>query len=201
MIEKRGRGQPKFAPTQDQRNQVKLMKAPGIPEDRICRTITNPRTKKPVAPMTLAPAFAPELESGATELHAVTAPLDPETKRLRRLSPGALADEALALKKRIDAIKDEAIRRRLKTAEGEAGHHAVAARLAGPHRARAAPQGPRYHRSRVYRPLHPHSADRLAADDQALPANPPGGVAGAQERQSLLFVATTPPAAPGGAQA
>jgi len=30
-------------------------------------------------------------------------------------------DEALALKKRIDAIKDEAIRRRLKTAEGEAG--------------------------------------------------------------------------------
>ena len=51
----------------------------------------------------------------------MTAPLDPETKRLRRLSPGALADEALALKKRIDAIKDEAIRRRLKTAEGEAG--------------------------------------------------------------------------------
>jgi hypothetical protein len=92
------------------------MKALGIPEDRICKTITNPRTEKPVAPMTLARAFAPELESGATELH-----LDPETKRLRRLSPGALADEALALKKRIDAIKDEAIRRRLKTAEGEAG--------------------------------------------------------------------------------
>ena len=60
-------------------------------------------------------------ESGATEFHAVTAPLHLETKRLRQLSPGALADEALALKKRIDAIKDEAIRRRLKTAEGEAG--------------------------------------------------------------------------------
>ena len=27
MIEKRGRGQPKFEPTQEQRNQVKLMKA------------------------------------------------------------------------------------------------------------------------------------------------------------------------------
>ena len=121
MIEKSGRGQPEFAPTQDQRNQVKLMKPPGIPEDRICRTITNPRTKKSVAPMTLVPAFAPELESGATEFHVVTAPPDPETKRLRGLSPGALADEALALKKRIDAIKDEAIRRRLKTAEGEAG--------------------------------------------------------------------------------
>src|SRR6201982_3661624 len=102
MSEKRGRGQPKFEPTQDQRSQVKLMKALGIPEDRICKTITNPRTEKPVAPMTLARALAPELESGATEFHAVTAPLDPET--LRRLSPGALADEALALKKRIDAI-------------------------------------------------------------------------------------------------
>ena len=57
--------------TQDQRSQVKLMKALGIPEDRICQTITNPRTKKPVAPMTLARAFPRELESGATEVHAL----------------------------------------------------------------------------------------------------------------------------------
>ena len=71
MTEKRGRGQPKFEPTRDLRNQVKLMKALGIPEDRICKTITNPRTGKPVAPMTLARAFAPELESGATEVHAL----------------------------------------------------------------------------------------------------------------------------------
>jgi hypothetical protein len=71
MSEKRGRGQPKFEPTQDQRSQVKMMKALGIPEDRICKTITNPRTNKPVAPMTLARAFAPELESGATEVHAL----------------------------------------------------------------------------------------------------------------------------------
>ena len=71
MSEKRGRGQPKFVPTQEQRNQVKLMKALGIPEDRICKTIINPRTGKPVAPMTLARAFAPELESGATEFHAL----------------------------------------------------------------------------------------------------------------------------------
>src|SRR6202035_2328792 len=70
MTEKRSRGQPKFEPTQDQRNQVKLMKALGIPEDRICKTIPNPRTRKPVAPMTLARAFAAELESGATEVHA-----------------------------------------------------------------------------------------------------------------------------------
>ena len=71
MNEKRGRGQPKFEPTQDQRHQVKLMKALGIPEHRICTTIINPRTQKPVAPMTLARAFAPELASGATEFHAL----------------------------------------------------------------------------------------------------------------------------------
>jgi len=71
MNEKRGRGRPKFEPTQDQRSQVKLMKALGIPEERICKTITNPRTGKPVAPMTLARAFAPELASGVTEFHAL----------------------------------------------------------------------------------------------------------------------------------
>ena len=68
MSEKRGRGQPKFEPTQDQRNQVKLMKAVGIPEDRICKTITNPRTRKPVAPMTLARAFAAELAAAFEQL-------------------------------------------------------------------------------------------------------------------------------------
>ena len=51
----------------------------------------------------------------------MTAPLDPEVKRLRKLAPGELADEAFVLKARIDAIKDEAIRRGLKTAEGQAG--------------------------------------------------------------------------------
>ena len=69
MSEKRGRGQPKFEPTPDQRSRVKLMKALGIPEDQICKTITNPRSGKPVAPMTLARAFAAELASGATEFH------------------------------------------------------------------------------------------------------------------------------------
>ncbi len=45
--------------------------------------------------------------------------LDPETKRLRKLSPAALADEAGVLKARVEAIKDEAIRRGLRKAEGE----------------------------------------------------------------------------------
>ena len=44
---------------------------------------------------------------------------DPEIKRLRKLSPAALADEAGALKAKTEAIKDEAIRRGLKKAEGQ----------------------------------------------------------------------------------
>src|SRR6202045_3437917 len=46
-------------------------------------------------------------------------PLDAEAKRLRKLSPAALADEAGALKAKTEAIKDEAIRRGLKRAEGQ----------------------------------------------------------------------------------
>ena len=53
-------------------------------------------------------------------LHArINMPLDPEIKRLRKLSPAALADEAGALKAKTEAIKDEAIRRGLKKAEGQ----------------------------------------------------------------------------------
>ena len=46
-------------------------------------------------------------------------PLDVEVKRLRKLSPAALADEAGALKARTEAIKNEAIRRGLHKAEGQ----------------------------------------------------------------------------------
>jgi hypothetical protein len=53
-------------------------------------------------------------------LIGVTEKLDAEAKRLRKLSPGALADEIGALEARVDALKDEAIRRELRRAEGEA---------------------------------------------------------------------------------
>src|SRR5436190_15151441 len=45
-------------------------------------------------------------------------PLDPDLKRLRKLSPADLADEAGAAKAKTEAIKDEAIRRGLHRAEG-----------------------------------------------------------------------------------
>ena len=55
----------------------------------------------------------------------MTERLDPATKYLRKLSPGALADEAFAFHARIEAIKKEAVRRGLKTAEGDAGRIAL----------------------------------------------------------------------------
>ena len=55
----------------------------------------------------------------------MTEKLDPEVKRLRKLTPGDLADEAFVLRARIDAIKEEAIRRGLRTAEGAAGRIAL----------------------------------------------------------------------------
>jgi hypothetical protein len=44
--------------------------------------------------------------------------LDPEVRKLRALSDGALADEAGALKAALGRIKDEAVRRDLRRAEG-----------------------------------------------------------------------------------
>jgi hypothetical protein len=49
----------------------------------------------------------------------MVAALDPEIKRLRKLTDGGLADEAGSLKARLEVIKDEAVRRGLKRAEGE----------------------------------------------------------------------------------
>lgn len=53
-------------------------------------------------------------------------PLDPEAKRLKKLKPGQLADEAGQLKAeiadcqaRLDAIREEAVRRAMTEAEGE----------------------------------------------------------------------------------
>jgi hypothetical protein len=45
-------------------------------------------------------------------------PLNPEIKRLRKLSPAALADESGAAKATTEAIKDEMIRRDLRRADG-----------------------------------------------------------------------------------
>src|SRR5262245_38255376 len=71
MNEKRGRGRPKFAPTQDQRSQVKQRRALGIPEYRLSKTLTHPLPRTPAAPMMRARPCWAELESGATEFHTL----------------------------------------------------------------------------------------------------------------------------------
>ncbi len=59
----------------------------------------------------------------------MTEPLDPETKRLRRLSPGEIADEVGKVKAQIanlddwlQAAKTEAVRRGIEAADGELFH-------------------------------------------------------------------------------
>ena len=46
-------------------------------------------------------------------------PIEPEARRVRKLSPRALADEAGTAKETIEAIKNEAIRRGFRKVEGE----------------------------------------------------------------------------------
>jgi hypothetical protein len=65
---KRGRGQPPFEPTKDQRTLVKLMAGFGIPHDRMRLGITNPYTTKPISRDVLERAFAHELEVGSIEM-------------------------------------------------------------------------------------------------------------------------------------
>jgi hypothetical protein len=65
---KRGRGQPPFEPSKDQRTLVKLMAGFGIPHDRMRLGITNPYTKKPISRDVLERAFARELEIGTIEM-------------------------------------------------------------------------------------------------------------------------------------
>ena len=70
MSGKPGRsGRKKFLPTADQRHTVKTMSALGIPEDKICLTIINPQTGKPLSAPTLRRAFRLELDCGQTELN------------------------------------------------------------------------------------------------------------------------------------
>jgi hypothetical protein len=69
MSGKPGRsGRTMFAPTADQRNTVKIMAGLGVPQDKICLSVVNAATGKPVSEPTLRRAFRREIESGQTEL-------------------------------------------------------------------------------------------------------------------------------------
>ena len=62
-------GRKTFVPTADQRNTVKIMAGLGIPEDKICLTVINPQTNKPISTPTLRRAFRHEIDTAQTELN------------------------------------------------------------------------------------------------------------------------------------
>jgi hypothetical protein len=57
-----------FAPTADQRNTVKIMAGLGVSQDKICLSVVNAATGKPVSEPTSRRAFQREIDSGQTEL-------------------------------------------------------------------------------------------------------------------------------------
>ena len=61
----------RFAPTQEQRDLVRLLAGYGIPPERICKVIRNPATRRPIGEETLRKRFEDELETGAAEMDAV----------------------------------------------------------------------------------------------------------------------------------
>ena len=66
-----GRSRPKtFAPTPEQRSQVKILVGLGIPQEKICLLVINPQTGKPLDPKSLRKHFKREIAISTTELHA-----------------------------------------------------------------------------------------------------------------------------------
>lgn len=64
---KRKAGRPEgtgYHPTQEQRDLVKAMAGYKIAEDEICLLVINPKSKRPISPMTLRKHFRDELDTG-----------------------------------------------------------------------------------------------------------------------------------------
>ena len=63
-------GRKTFAPTPEQRGQVKILVGLGIPQEQICLLVINPQTGKPLDPKSLRKHFKREIAISTTELHA-----------------------------------------------------------------------------------------------------------------------------------
>ena len=60
-------GRKAFVPNPAQRNMVRKLTGWGIPQQHICRVVTNPQTAKPLDPKSLRKHFALEIGTGAVE--------------------------------------------------------------------------------------------------------------------------------------
>lgn len=63
-------GRKPFVPTAEQRKMVKAMAGYGIPEDDICKVITNPQTGNAIDGKTLRKHFRTELDTGFVTANA-----------------------------------------------------------------------------------------------------------------------------------
>lgn len=70
VVEPRGRGQPKFEPTEAQRQVVILGKGAGMTDVQIAALIKHPKTGKAICPKTLVAAFPDELANGKAQVMA-----------------------------------------------------------------------------------------------------------------------------------
>lgn len=61
---KKRKREPGFTPSEQQRLEVEVGSAFGIPQEQLCRAIINPRTRKPIDGKTLRKKFAPEIANG-----------------------------------------------------------------------------------------------------------------------------------------
>jgi hypothetical protein len=60
-------GRKAFVPDPTERNIVRKLTGWGIPQQHICRLVTNPQTGKPLDPKSLRKHFALEIRAGAVE--------------------------------------------------------------------------------------------------------------------------------------
>lgn len=67
---KRGRGQPPFDPTEEQRGKVEMMVGCGLTYKQIAMLTTNPKTGKGISTHTLERHFVEELLVGRAKVHA-----------------------------------------------------------------------------------------------------------------------------------
>src|ERR1700726_1964614 len=68
-------GRKAFVPNPAQRNMVRKLTGWGIPQQHICRVVTNPQTAKPLDPKSSRKHFALEIGTGAVEANVPVAPL------------------------------------------------------------------------------------------------------------------------------
>jgi hypothetical protein len=69
LSDQRGRGRPEFEPNDDQRKNVEILVALGIPEADICALVRD-RNDKPISENTLRKHFRKEINHGAGMLNA-----------------------------------------------------------------------------------------------------------------------------------